>query len=96
MGQDGTEYPELDDNKWYAVHLDEFEVFLPWDPFKCGEFWSHCTVCRTGAQIQAFYDGNWECVWSQPILFCGGGGPVRIYDITGPYDSEGGCEAAEF
>ncbi|MBA7675721.1 hypothetical protein ES703_83958 [subsurface metagenome] len=88
------EWPELDDDKWYAIDVTNYALFP--DPKGCtnpvvGK--DHC--CRRGDWLNIWYANEVDCLVASTAP-CGitPGDSRLITCIVGPFDSQEECEAA--
>ena len=89
MGEDLPEtFPEIDVTKWYCVHVN---VYAPDD---CGGNLLEATsCCKSGDQVKAWIDGNFDCVNNAYLcIVIGLGKTQRLMAILGPYDTKAACQ----
>ena len=86
-----SDFPEIEDNKWYCLKVDFYELTDP-DQGCDGPFLVSHECCQIGSVINQWFEDDRECKQGAGICFVVITEPQRMTSANGPYDTEEECQ----
>ena len=78
-------WPDIDDNKWYWITMDEYDN--PDPPFdRCQIYLGSKSCCIKGVDLNFWIDTELDCKMFEALCFFPAGLTQRVADIVGPFD----------